>query len=48
MYSTDDAISLREVIADLDLVPIAIFCALGFLLTLSVMLRLPDLAAFLV
>jgi hypothetical protein len=40
--------SLTEAIAHPDLVPIAIFSALGFLLVLNMMLHLPDLSAFLI
>jgi len=39
---------LREVITNPDFVSIAIFCAIGLLLTLNLMLRLSDLAEFLI
>jgi hypothetical protein len=40
--------SFLDGISNPDFVSVAIFCAVGLLLTLNVMLRLPDLAAFLV
>jgi hypothetical protein len=43
-----EATLLREVITNPDFVSIAIFCAIGLLLTLNLMLRLPDLAEFLI
>jgi hypothetical protein len=39
--------SLLEVIANPEFVSVAIFCAIGLLLTLNVILRLPGLAEFL-
>jgi hypothetical protein len=48
MNRNDEFISLSEAIAHPDLVPIAIFSALGFVLVLNMMLHLPDLSAFLI
>jgi len=41
------ATSLLNVIANPEFVSVAVFCAIGLLLTLNVMLRVPGLAAFL-
>jgi hypothetical protein len=43
----DERTSFLEAIAHPDFVAIAIFCALGFLVTLNVLLRSPGWAAFL-
>jgi hypothetical protein len=39
--------SFLKVIANPEFILVAILCAIGLLLTFNVMLRLPDLAAFL-
>jgi hypothetical protein len=46
MNWNDDLIVLREAIVNPDFISIAIFCALGSLLMLNMLLRLSDLSAF--
>jgi hypothetical protein len=45
--SADETTSFLEAIVHPDFVAIAIFCALGLLVTLNVLLRYPGWAAFL-
>jgi hypothetical protein len=47
LKSVKEATTSLGVMTNPDFVSVAIFCVLGLLITLNVMLRLPDFAAFL-